>query len=207
MSRSHSRQRVHADDYSHSKHGDRSSSPRTHETVKRLIALRSFLLDVVDRLDGCTRLCTPCGSHDDVLHSSPSQEAHYSSKLQALQVTTAVEDAKEFAFRGSCTNDGTFPVSDEELLNARYHSLDDESDISVARYLPPPETLRRHSAMPSDRGLLREYFERAEENDFSCSTQCSSSPRRSRRQSRSRCRPQQVPCHNITTEQMAAGRQ
>ena len=205
MNRNHSRQRVHAENYSRSKCGDRGGS-RTHETVKRLIALRSFLLDVVDRLDGCTGLCTACGSHDDVLHSSPSREAHYSSKLETLQVTTAVQDVKQFAFHGGFTNDGTFPVSDEEFLDARYHSLDEDSDSSVARYLPPPVALRRHSAMTSDRGLLREYFERvAEENDPSCSTQCSSSPRRSRRQWRSRYGPQEVPCHIIITKETAAG--
>lgn len=207
MSRNHSRQRVRAEDYPHSKSGDNGSS-RTHEIVKHVISLRSFLLDVVDRLDGCTRLCTACGSHDDVLHSSPSREAHFSSKLQALQVTTAVEDVKEFAVCGTFTNDGTFPVSDEELQDARYHSLDDKSDISVARYLPPPEALRRHPAMWSDRGLSREYYDRdAEETDLSCSTQCSSSPRRSRRHSRSRYGPQQVHCHIITTKQTAAGRE
>jgi hypothetical protein len=182
LGRNHQRQRINGSDYLHSKHGDRAYS-RAHETNKQhFVAFKSFLTVVVEKMDACTNLCTSCGSHDDVLHTPPSKEANFSSKLHAPQVTAAVEVVNEFAFRGSFSNDGTFPVSDYELLDARYHSLDDESDISPICLFPSLEVLGQHPVIWSERAFLGESFERlSEEKDMSCSTTCSgtSSPHRS----------------------------
>jgi hypothetical protein len=183
MGRNHPGQRINASDYSHSKHGDCGYFRAREANKQHLVTFKSFMMGVVEKLDGCTKLCTSCGSHDDVLHSPPSKEAHFSSKLQALQVTTEVEDGKEFAFRGSFPNDGTFPVSDDEL-HAGYHSMDDESDNSSIRLFPSPEALGQYTVIQSERGFVQEYFARfTEEKDMSCATKSfgTTSPRRSSR--------------------------
>jgi hypothetical protein len=129
MGSDHPRLRINASDYSHSKHGDCGYS-QAHETSKQhFVAFKSFLTVVVEKMDGCTKLCSSCGRHDDILHTPPSKDVSFSSKLQAPEVTTAVEDVNEFDSRGTIPNDGTFPVSDVELLGVRYDSLDDEFDI------------------------------------------------------------------------------
>ena len=117
----------------------------------RLVALKSFMWCVVDRLDSCTNICTTaCGREKDVLRS-PKQR-HYSSELKPLQVSTASEDVEQFAFRGTFPNDGTFPVTDDEMLDPRYHSFGDDSQVSVAR---PFDSDDRQSS----RGVIREYFQ------------------------------------------------
>lgn len=171
---------------------------RTHETADtRLVAFKSFMWCVVDRLDSCTRLCTTaCGREHDVLHSPPTKEKHFSSVLEPLQVTTASEDIRHFASRGSFRNDGTFPVTDAEILDARYHSfsLDDESEVS----------LRRHGSLRSGRGVLREYFEQcAGEGEKNVSRQCAS-PHHTRQMS-SRYSPQRVSCHAATNTTQVPG--
>ena len=157
---------------------------RSHETDTRLVAFKSFMWCVVDRLDSCTKLCTTaCGREEDVLHSPPSKQRHFSNVLPPLQVATNAEDVQHFCFSGGFRNDGTFPVSDEELLDARYHSLDADSEVSVAM-------TRKYDARHG-RGVLREYFERCADESC-CSTQYSG-------HSRQRHAQQQVPCH-ITTK-------
>lgn len=162
MGRNHPRRRIGASDYSHSKHGERGYS-QAHETSKQhFVAVKSFLTVVAEKMDGCIKLCSSCGSHDDVLHTPPSKEVKFSSNFQTPHVTTAVENVKEFDFRGTFPNDGTFPVYDYEFLDARSHSLDDESDMSSICLFPSLEVLGRYP-------------------DMSCSTTCSGtlSPRRS----------------------------
>lgn len=167
MGRNHSRRRTTSDD-SHSKNGDRGYS-RAHETNKQHFkAIKSFLTVVVEKMDGCTQLFSSCGSHDDVLHTPPSKEANVSSKLQAPQVITAVEDVNEFDFRGTFSNDGTFPVSDYELLDARCHTLDEECDHSSICLFPSLEVLGQYPVIRTQREFLGESFERSrEEKDMS----------------------------------------
>jgi len=188
----------------------------SHDTDERLVSLKSFMWCVVDRLDSCTNICTAaCGREKDVLHSPSAKQKHFSSKLQPLQVTAAAEDFQHFAIRGSFPNDGTFPVSDAELLDARYHSLDDDSEVSVAmarNFQSPPESFRRHGSMRSGRrGVLREYFDQCSgEKDMTCgSTQYSSSS--PPREMANRYGPQQGSCHmstnsNTQVPTLASGR-
>ncbi len=119
----------------------------------RLMALKSFMWCVVDRLDSCTNICTTaCGRENDVLNS-PKQR-HYSIDFGTpLKVSTATEDVEQFVFRGSFSNDGTFPVMDAELLDPRFHSFGDDSQVSVAR------SFDSDNGRQTSRGVIREYFE------------------------------------------------
>lgn len=157
------------------------------------VGIKSFLWCALDRLDGC---CTPvCGRTRDVTNSPSVKQRHFSSGLEPLQVTTAEEDVHQFAFSGSFPNDGTFPVPEEELLDACYHELDEESEVSVAmaRNFQSPKTLGRQRS--GGRGVIRKYYEQCSgETDMSSSTSYS----KTHQQMGNRYGPQQISCHTMT---------
>lgn len=124
-----------------------------HHETDEAARLKSLFWHLVDRLDSCCT--TACGREDDVMHSPPVKEIHYSTRLESLH---SEQDVTRFVWSGSFPNDGTFPVSDEELLDARYHSLDEESEVSSVVRKIHSNSLRRNGSS-SGRGVLQEYFE------------------------------------------------
>ena len=127
-----------------------------------------------------------------------TKQNHFSSRLEPLEVTTAAEDFKHFAFRGRFPNDGTFPVTDSELLDARYHSLDEESEVSIAmarNFQSSPNAFRRHgSSTRSKRGVLREYFE-----------QCAGERDMSTHEESTRYDPKEISCQSTTITMQTHG--